>query len=547
MLITPLKTLSKAAVNLAASAFTIGYKYIWKPIDIVATIAFKPLIFALTPVKYALDTMLIVLLPDYVLYRMKQIVKLISGGEDSLSLYDLFSKTNMKTNHAEEAVVLRFFSSLLPESLYDSASSITSSIEPYVPASIKSLQRVVTLGHYNTDGTFNWDVTFAMYEAALFQRAGIILTSKRCFPIEKIMVGGKYVLSSKYVLLGHTITTDKAIVSALYVGSKLTFGLLDFFMFNMYSPQIFFNQASQNIEKDILRIEDKATTIELARLMDIENNRLLNFAIQKGNCLKELLRITLQMVDAAAGQGGITIVANAVSFSILYLVQDKIYSHFDEGKKYALEAAQLHHKLLDGTYNTTSIIAQSAQIRANYSHADLYLKSYFLIVSTIDLVISTLFRDREIFRIHSIILGPSYNEAEEKEKNERTYDEATKGIAFVTSNYLRLTEVLVIANVINMFLLQKIDEISARTPEELAELNKLESQAEESKKLDLIQKQIASLPENIRAALLAELTAKYITLSAEIMSDDASSNSDSYMEDTRTIGADNFCLLVESN
>ena len=497
MIISPLKATSKSFIKLCIGLVSMSKSYIWDPLNQATPYIAKPLKIIIAPFKYGIDGTLTLFLSDYMLYRGKQIFKWISGSDESPTFHELISKTNLKTDNANEGVVFKFLISMVPTFVTETTGKLATALAPLTPESITSLKQVMTLGHHNTDGTFNWDVFFAMYEAVLFQRIGIIITSKMCFTT----IGHGESRVEAFSLLGKVITTDRAKISGLYVGSKLTFGLLDYHMFNMYSAQIFFNQASENIEHQILQIQDQATTGEVTHLIDVTNNRLLNFSIQKGNCLKELTRGFVQIIDALAQQGSVTVAANLISFGILYLKQSQISYYFDEGKKNTIKASQLHHKLADGTYNVSEIIVLNKEIRTDILESDFWMKAHFLSITFVDISISILFREREIFRISSILL-PNYNAVEEKAQNERSYDEATKVTSFGTANYLRLTEVNVATHIIVERILQKIAEIGKRTPEEVSALRDQERQVVAKKSMESIRAQFESLPEEMKAALL---------------------------------------------
>ena len=350
-------------------------------------------------------------------------------------------------------------------------------------------------------------------------------------------------------------------VSALYIGSKLTFGLAESYLFSRYSSWKFFNQASDNLDHQLLEIADKATNEEMVKFVNVNTNRLNNFSIQKGNCFKEFTKITFQLVDAAAQNHMIPLVTNIAFLGVLYVVSGKIMQSFESAKILTIEYSHLSHEVEVLPFD--EVIKRGKLLRKQITEADINLKNWYMIVMCIDFLNTILYRDREVFRIQAIVnsnyeAGKNYDQEKEARTLGRTYDDATKSLSFVTGNYFRCTEVVVVALVIEE-ILDKILIIQARQarPElknELAEQEKVSSKdiptAQQLQQIkNLSPMQIAELLKTFspkQMELLQQMTEQHeqvIELLQQVTEQLPSSHQDTVAHlESCLIGADGNCL-----
>lgn len=440
--------------------------------------------------KYPVDTFLSLFAPDFFVYRAAHVYNYFKscllGEKDSPSLSDYFTKTNLNTDHSKEGWFTRNY--LVPV-----LEKIGSSLDYLGIRLPKSLKTILIYGHSTPEGEPNWDVIYSGYEPIFLQRV-LMITLNKGFHTDHETKTQKFGFFN-------LVTANQKYISAFFISVKIVAQNYDLIGFNSYSPQVYFDNAARNINKEILKISAKASDQEIANLINIKTNRLHDFCIQKGNCLKEFTKLTFIIADALSGNinGKSVVVANVVFLSSLYFSSKLIFPRFDEFKRHSIDSKQLHHELLNGNMNVTQLINASEHSRQRLLSSDFQLKVEFMIITTVDALNTALFRDRELFRIFSFFYNADvYNEGEYKKQNERAHDEGTKTINFLTANFLRVTEIFVVADVLYEHLFNQIQKISNRSPENINAI----IQEESKKQIEDLYKKFLALPPEKQIMLL---------------------------------------------
>jgi len=340
--------------------------------------------------------------------------------------------------------------SIIPESVYDN-------IKP-----LRDFYQVLKVGHTNLDGSINWELTDTLFEAIAAQRLGINLFS--CFGsvgeganrVSNFLLKAPYIPSLKFE------TTDKAHLVLLNLGVRFVSALSDYHMFNRYSVHKFYINAKQNVrdtleENQSQSVSEKDYNEASAQILAVVNNRLLNFSLQKNNCLKEFTKVFFMIKDALSNSQVLTTVSDGVLMYILFYVYEGVKESFDSGKTASIKSSRLDHKLKDNSLQT--VLNEDKQIDADIYNYDLQLKIAFSSVLIVETLNTILFRNRLVFDIKALFQDNTYSQADDIKRLGADYDEQTKIIEFTSKNYLRVTEVFLLSTIINDQVLTRLQDM----------------------------------------------------------------------------------------